>query len=79
MELFFNSSNNFKTYRDSLTFDAALDIKAQPTIPHMALYLQDLTFIADGNKKTVRGRLINFGQKSQVFQVIKQIAEMQSK
>ncbi len=76
MESFFSSSNNFKTYRDAIA-EGLVEGSEKPTIPHMALFLQDLTFIADGNPSTVKG-IINFEQKTQVYQVISQITKMQS-
>ena len=77
MESFFSSSNNFKTYRDAIA-EGLVDGFELPTIPHMALFLQDLTFIADGNASTIKG-IINFEQKTQVYQVVNQIMKMQSK
>ena len=70
LELFFSSKNNYKIYRESL------QTSDQPTIPHMAIFLQDLTFIEDGNPSMVKG-LINFEQKRQLYRVIAQVQSMQ--
>ncbi len=72
LEAFFSSNNNYKIYRDSL-----VSVK-EPTIPHMAIFLQDLTFIEDGNPSMIKG-LINFEQKRQMYNVIRQINSMQGK
>jgi hypothetical protein len=72
LEQFFSSNNNYKQYRDSIAE------KGQPTIPHMAIFLQDLTFIEDGNSATIKG-LINVEQKRQMTAVISLVMECQGK
>ncbi|KNC50985.1 Ras guanine nucleotide exchange factor J [Thecamonas trahens ATCC 50062] len=43
-----------------------------PCIPYVGVYMQDLTFINDGNENTVNG-LINFGKRRLVFDQIAKI------
>ncbi|EPZ32952.1 Guanine-nucleotide dissociation stimulator CDC25 domain-containing protein [Rozella allomycis CSF55] len=71
LESFFISNNNYKTLRDALA-----NSDNQPTIPSMAIYLQDLTFIEDGNPSKVKD-LINFEQKRQMANVLSTILSFQ--
>jgi len=47
-----------------------------PCIPYIGIYLQDLTFIDDGNPDTV-GNLINFGKRMLTYKVISEIQRFQ--
>lgn len=51
-----------------------------PCIPFLGIYLQDLTFIEDGNNDFLRksGNLINFAKRHKAAEVIREIKQFQS-
>jgi hypothetical protein len=61
--------NNFKNFRESLR------TVSPPSIPFLGLYLQDLTFIEDGNPNYLdeANGVINIAKRAQYSQIIKDI------
>ena len=61
---------NYKEYR------SILHNCTSATIPHLGIFLTDLTFIEDGNPNLING-LINFDKRSKVGSVISDIRQYQ--
>jgi hypothetical protein len=68
------ANRNFQEYRD------IIHSLNPPCIPFLGIYLQDLTFIEDGNPDYLRGsnNLINFGKRQKTAQVILELKQFQS-
>mmetsp|Transcript_20287 Transcript_20287/g.77658 ORF Transcript_20287/g.77658 Transcript_20287/m.77658 type:complete len:990 (+) Transcript_20287:129-3098(+) len=66
-----SSDANYKTYRETI---ASCD---PPTIPHLGVYLRDLTFIEDGNSDHLSTGLINFAKCYKVGSVIATVQQYQ--
>lgn len=68
------ANRNFQTYRD------IVHSVNPPCIPFLGIYLQDLTFIEDGNPDYLRGssNLINFAKRQKTAQVILELKQFQS-
>lgn len=51
-----------------------------PCIPFLGIYLQDLTFIEDGNPDCLKksNNLINFAKRNKVAEVIRELKQFQS-
>ena len=67
-----NRDQNYKNFRSYLH---SVD---PPVIPYLGVYLTDLTFIEDGNKDYLSGRLINFVKRQHVSHVIREIQQYQN-
>lgn len=65
-------NENFKKYRET-------NKNLTPSIPHIALILQDLTFIYDGNPDTVENGLLNLEKTKMVYRKIKEFQHFLSK
>jgi len=72
LELSMSDDGNFRDYRARI---AALPTDV-PTIPHLGVFLTDLTF-ADENSDYVNG-LVNFTKRVMVFNIIHQIRQRQT-
>ncbi|KAI9484954.1 ras guanine nucleotide exchange factor domain-containing protein [Zychaea mexicana] len=73
MRKVFASNRNFAQYR-SLVHSVN-----PPCIPFLGVYLQDLTFIEDGNPNILKNsELINFGKLAKTSEVIREIQQYQS-
>jgi hypothetical protein len=69
-----STEGNYGRYRGALTESAP------PCIPYLGVYLQDLTFIEDGNPDTLPPYgLINFAKRRQVCNAIRSIQDFQQK
>lgn len=71
---FMSFDHNYHKYRD------ALKGTQPPVVPYMGLYLQDLTFIDDGNRSLVgeHESLVNFAKHRMTSAVIDEILRMSS-
>lgn len=65
-----NPRSSFKSYR------GAIESRKGSAIPYLGVYLQDLTFIEDGNPETIDG-LINFERLTQLYEVIEKVLLLQ--
>lgn len=63
----------YKTYRALLRAVPA----GQPCIPYLGMFLQDLTFIGDGNPDSVDGGLVNFYKHQKSAKVLADIQRLQ--
>jgi len=63
-EKLMKSDVNYKAYRD------CLQNSNPPAIPYIGVFLQDLTFIEDGNPDIIRDNLINFSKRRLLYSVI---------
>jgi son of sevenless-like protein len=66
--------------RNFIEYRAIIHSINPPCIPFLGIYLQDLTFIEDGNAdylKTSKG-LINFAKRAKTAEVIREIQQYQS-
>ncbi|KAI9243744.1 ras guanine nucleotide exchange factor domain-containing protein [Phascolomyces articulosus] len=69
----FASNRNFAKYR------ALVHSVNPPCIPFLGVYLQDLTFMEDGNPNVLKNTdLINFGKLAKTSEVIREIQQYQS-
>jgi hypothetical protein len=68
------SNRNFTEYREMI------HSVNPPCIPFLGIYLQDLTFIEDGNPHYLRknSNLINFAKQQKSAEVIREIKQFQS-
>ncbi|CEP06873.1 hypothetical protein [Parasitella parasitica] len=68
------SNRNFTEYREMI------HSVNPPCIPFLGIYLQDLTFIEDGNPDLLRkpSNLINFAKQQKAAEVIREIKQFQS-
>ncbi|KAI9261985.1 ras guanine nucleotide exchange factor domain-containing protein [Sporodiniella umbellata] len=68
------ANRNFTEYRD------IVHSVNPPCIPFLGIYLQDLTFIEDGNPDYLRksNHLINFAKRQKVAEVIRELKQFQS-
>ncbi|CEJ00846.1 Putative Ras GEF [Rhizopus microsporus] len=67
------ANRNFVQYR------ALIHSVNPPCIPFLGIYLQDLTFIEDGNPNFLKGsNLINFAKRAKTAEVIREIQQYQS-
>lgn len=68
------ANRNFVEYRDMI------HSVNPPCIPFLGIYLQDLTFIEDGNSNTLKLNkvLINFAKRAKTAEVIREIQQFQS-
>ncbi|KAI9252153.1 ras guanine nucleotide exchange factor domain-containing protein [Sporodiniella umbellata] len=68
------SNRNFQEYRDMI------HSVNPPCIPFLGIYLQDLTFIEDGNPHYLKksSNLINFAKQQKSAEVIREIKQFQS-
>lgn len=57
----------------------ALDNSSLPCLPYIGIFLQDLTFIEDGNRNNLENGLINFEKNEMIAKVIVQIQQYQQK
>jgi len=71
LEAFTNMEASYKVYRN------AIKTVEPPCIPYLGVYLQDLTFIEDGNPEMIDGKLINFTKRGMVFKILDQIITFQ--
>lgn len=69
---FISHESNYKVYREACTKSR------QPTVPYLGVFLADLTFIDEGNRKRINGR-INFTQRLQLADVIAPLLAMQQR
>ncbi|KAI8341421.1 ras guanine nucleotide exchange factor domain-containing protein [Chlamydoabsidia padenii] len=69
-----NANRNFMEYR------AIIHSVNPPCIPFLGIYLQDLTFIEDGNSDFLKTSkdLINFAKRAKTAEVIREIQQYQS-
>jgi len=68
MKVALGSEKNYKAYRETLRKATG------PCVPYMGVFLQDLTFIEDGNPDFVKGtELVNFEKRVMVSKVISEI------
>jgi hypothetical protein len=65
-------NDNFKRYREA-------NKSVAPSIPHIALMLQDLTFIYDGNPDNLEGGLLNLEKTKMVYRKMKEFQHFLSK
>jgi len=63
-EKLMKSEGNYKAYRETL------QNVNPPAIPYIGVFLQDLTFIEDGNPDRIRDNLINFSKRRLLYSVI---------
>ncbi|ORE01478.1 ras GEF [Rhizopus microsporus var. microsporus] len=68
------ANRNFVEYRENI------HSVSPPCIPFLGIYLQDLTFIEDGNPDYLRksNNLINFAKRQKVAEVIRELKQFQS-
>ncbi|OZJ01532.1 hypothetical protein BZG36_05501 [Bifiguratus adelaidae] len=68
------ANRNFTEYRD------IIHSVNPPCIPFLGIYLQDFTFIEDGNKDMLKAssNLINFAKRAKVAEVIREIQRYQN-
>lgn len=68
------ANRNFTEYR------AIIHSINPPCIPFLGIYLQDLTFIEDGNPNYLKksNHLINFAKRAKTAEVIREIQQYQS-
>lgn len=68
------ANRNFSEYRD------IIHSINPPCIPFLGIYLQDLTFIEDGNPDFLRSsdKLINFSKRHKTAEVIRELKQFQS-
>ena len=66
LETVMNPQKSFSNYR------SALRACKPPSIPYLGVYLQDLTFIEDGNPEQIDG-LVNFERLGLVYGVLKEV------
>eukprot|EP01130_Rhizamoeba_saxonica_P018154 TRINITY_DN9003_c0_g1_i1.p1 TRINITY_DN9003_c0_g1~~TRINITY_DN9003_c0_g1_i1.p1 ORF type:complete len:668 (+),score=168.04 TRINITY_DN9003_c0_g1_i1:74-2077(+) len=77
LELLMDSEGSFRSYRDALTNCIP------PCIPHIGVFLTDLTFIEEGNKDMVSGPdtdediYINFTKRRMVYNIIISMQQFQ--
>jgi hypothetical protein len=71
LEALIDSNHSYKTYREALTNSSP------PCIPHLGVYLQDLTFIEDGNEDMLEENLINFTKRRMIYKSILSIRQFQ--
>merc|ERR1712137_352953 len=65
-----NAQNSYKIYRETL------HSISPPVVPYVGMYLQDLTFINDGNPNNIDG-LINFRKRVLIYRVIEEFQQYQ--
>jgi len=63
-------TNSYKLYRETL------HSIGPPVVPYIGVYLQDLTFINDGNPNSIEG-LINFRKRELIYRVIEEFQQYQ--
>jgi len=66
-----DTQHSYKNYRDALTNCSG------PCIPHLGVFLQDLTFIEDGNEDIIEDNLINFAKRRMIYKSILSIRQFQ--
>ena len=66
-----DTSKSYKNFRE------ALQTSTPPCIPHLGVFLTDLTFIEQGNPDVVQENLINFKKQQLVYDVITKIKQFQ--
>jgi hypothetical protein len=66
-----DTQHSYKNYRDALTNCAGA------CIPHLGVFLQDLTFIEDGNEDIIDDNLINFAKRRMIYKSILTIRQFQ--
>ena len=70
------ANRNFSEYRQ------LIHSVNPPCIPFLGIYLQDLTFIEDGNSNTIKTHsnheLINFAKREKTAEVIREIQQYQT-
>lgn len=68
------ANRNFTEYREMI------HSVNPPCIPFLGIYLQDLTFIEDGNPDYIKKqtKLINFAKRQKAAEVIREINQFQS-
>jgi len=66
-----DTTKSHRNYRE------AIRQAVPPVLPHLGVFLTDLTFINDGNKDVVNGKMINFKKHQMVFDVITQVRQFQ--
>eukprot|EP01128_Nolandella_sp_AFSM9_P005157 TRINITY_DN2457_c0_g1_i1.p1 TRINITY_DN2457_c0_g1~~TRINITY_DN2457_c0_g1_i1.p1 ORF type:complete len:870 (-),score=175.46 TRINITY_DN2457_c0_g1_i1:2142-4751(-) len=71
LEPIVDTSSSHRNYRQ------LLKASTPPVVPHLGVFLTDLTFMNDGNKDVVHDRLINFKKHQMVHNVIVQIRQFQ--
>lgn len=80
-------NKNYKSYRERLKDFLATNLQESldiPTVPYLSLFLQDLTFIVDGNpnyrnnpKSFLEQKLINIDKYIKITQIISEIQTLQ--
>jgi hypothetical protein len=66
-----DTKDSYKIYRDTLAKSS------NSCIPHLGVFLQDLTFIEDGNADTMEHCLINFAKRRMIYKSILSIKQFQ--
>lgn len=66
-----DTQHSYKNYRDALTNCS------NACIPHLGVFLQDLTFIEDGNEDIIEENLINFAKRRMIYKSILSIRQFQ--
>ena len=66
----------FRGDKNSRAFRRALQQAATPAIPHLGIFLSDLTFIEDGNPDALRG-MVNFQKRAKLAERIRFIRQYQ--
>jgi hypothetical protein len=66
-----DTQHSYKNYRDALTNCSSA------CIPHLGVFLQDLTFIEDGNENMLEDNLINFAKRRMIYKSILSIRQFQ--
>lgn len=76
LERFENFAGMFKHDKNNATFRQILAQATSPCIPHIGIFLQDLTFIEDGNPDKLR-TMINFQKRRMLAERIMWIKQFQ--
>ena len=62
----------FSVDKNSRTFRTILSTALTPCIPHLGIFLQDLTFLEDGNPDQLNG-MINFQKRIKLAERIRYV------
>lgn len=67
----------FKGDKNSRNFRRTLQQSLTPCIPHLGIFLSDLTFTEDGNPDLLLGNMINFQKRCKLAERIRWIKQYQ--
>eukprot|EP01130_Rhizamoeba_saxonica_P016653 TRINITY_DN7742_c0_g1_i1.p1 TRINITY_DN7742_c0_g1~~TRINITY_DN7742_c0_g1_i1.p1 ORF type:complete len:633 (+),score=117.87 TRINITY_DN7742_c0_g1_i1:97-1995(+) len=71
LKFIMNTDGSHKNYRE------VLNSHLPPCIPHIGIFLTDLTFIEDGNDDMIEDYYINFKKRTMIHDVIREVCDFQ--